>query len=331
MPGMNMSFSTAWTVLEGKLSANPSKWHSYRLEGSACERDLALALDDEGHRHLLIPVDDELRLPHTRGPLSTSIAHYNFAEDAGTRLTGRYLDIFCRLRHLNRQFDAVVADVVAESSGQPDPAGVAVATVGNWRRLFTTLADAKTLSYQEQLALFGELSVLEMLAGARGEADPEWWTGADNLPHDFELPAASVEVKSMGEDSMTITVHGLQQLAETEGKPLYLAVLLVVEDANGRRLDELLEEICSASRQEGALRQKAARLGIGRGTQDYARFSVRTLEIGQVEEGFPRITAESLATGDAEAVRSLRYELDYGHVRPHLDRQQFIDVPEVLA
>lgn len=322
-----------WSLLEESHSRKPDVWHSYRVEGTGAggAADFLLAIDKEGCRHLLIPATADLRLSPTRGPLSLSIGPYDFSRADGPSHAGRFLDVACTLRHLNRQFEPVVADVIAESTGLPNPAATAIGTVGNWRRLFATLAGAETLGHQEQLALFGELAVLELLAGARGEIRPEWWTGPDNEPHDFELPEASIEVKARGEESTTITVHGLRQLAETDGKPLYLASVLVAEDSGGRQLDELLQELCSTCPQAVALRQKAAMAGIGRGTQEYARFSVRSLEIGQVDDGFPRITSASLGADDADAVLSLRYELDYRRIQPHLDLDGFTAIQEVLA
>ncbi|MDV2476200.1 PD-(D/E)XK motif protein [Rhodococcus zopfii] len=199
--------------------------------------------------------------------------------------------------------------------GATRPVGAASAVLASWRRLFSTLADARALTHQEKLAAFGELSVLQELVDSGTDFRVASWTGPELEPHDFELDDASIEVKSVGVESDTIRVHGLAQLGQVEEKRLYLIVRQVTEDPSGRTVSELLGEILATCDDPTLLRERAARLGVHEAMEDTARFAVTESLIGEVAGDFPRITADTLGVELAEMVTRVGYELRLKDIR----------------
>ncbi|MFX1759538.1 PD-(D/E)XK motif protein [Rhodococcus sp. As11] len=278
-------------------------------------REVVQAVDNEGQHHLLIPADTSSHPENTRSPLAMSFRDFRFGPGSGAYVEGRYLDIHCQLPALNKQFDKVIGEIVGAVDGATRPVGAAAAVLASWRRLFSTLADARVLTHQEKLAAFGELSVLRELVDDDADFRVVSWTGPEQEPHDFELKDASIEVKSVGVESDTIRVHGLAQLDEVEEKRLFLIVRQVTEDSSGRTVSELLGEILATCDDPTLLRERAARLGVHEAMEDTTRFAVTESLIGEVAGDFPRITAETLGADLAETVTRVGYELRLKDIR----------------
>ncbi|MGH2548895.1 MAG: PD-(D/E)XK motif protein, partial [Thermomicrobiales bacterium] len=246
-----------------------------------------------------------------------SFRNFRFGTKAEGDVEGRYFDIHCRLPALNEQFDKVIGEVIGATEGANTPVPAAAATLAAWRRLFATLANVRPLTYQERLAAFGELSVLQDLVDGFPAFRATSWTGPEREPHDFELANVSIEVKSIGDGSETVTIHGLAQLGTTDGKPLYLMILRVTEEQDGRTLSELLGEILKHCDDPAVVRQRAARLGVHEAMEDSTRFAVAESFIGEVGSDFPRITEDTLGLALADLISSVNYEL---RLPPVLDR-----------
>lgn len=306
-----------WTQIESEGVTSAGGWRSMTLPVVAHARALIQAVDELGQHHLLIPADSTPHPENTRSPLSMSFRNFRFETKAEGGVEGRYFDIHCRLPALNEQFDIVIGEVIAAAEGADRPVPAAAAALAAWRRLFATLANVRPITHQEKLAAFGELSVLQDLVDGFQAFRVTSWTGPEREPHDFELANVSIEVKSVGHDSETITVHGLAQLASTDGKPLYLMVLRVTEEPDGRTVSELLREILAHCDDPAIVRQRAARLGVHEAMEDVTRFTVAESLIGEVGSDFPRITEDTLGPELADLVSRVSYDLQLAAV---LDR-----------
>lgn len=307
-----------WAQIESEGATSTGGWRSMTLPVLAHERKLIQAVDELGQHHLLIPADATPHPENTRSPLSMSFRDFRFETAAEGEVEGRYFDIHCRLPALNEQFDKVIGEVIGATEGATRPVGAAAATLAAWRRLFATLANVRPLTHQEKLAAFGELSVLQDLVDGFETFRATSWTGPEREPHDFELANVSIEVKSVGDDSETITVHGLEQLASTDGKLLYLMVLRVTEDPDGRTVSELLGEILALCDDPAVVRQRAARLGVYEAMEDVTRFTVAESLIGEVGSDFPRITGDILGPMLADPISRVSYDLQLAAVRDRL-------------
>nr|WP_139000248.1 PD-(D/E)XK motif protein [Rhodococcus zopfii] len=278
-------------------------------------REVVQAVDNEGQHHLLIPADSTPHPENTRSPLAMSFRDFRFGSGSGAHVEGRYLDIHCRVPALNKQFDKVIGEIVGAVDGATRPVGAASAVLAAWRRLFSTLADARALTHQEKVAAFGELSVLQDLVDSDTDFRVVSWTGPQLEPHDFELDDESIEVKSVGAESDTIRVHGLAQLGQVKEKRLYLLIRQVAEDPSGRTVSELLGEILATCDDPILLRERAARLGVHEAMEDTTRFAVTESLIGEVAGDFPRITVDTLGAELAEMVTRVGYELRLTDIR----------------
>ncbi|MGB8407187.1 MAG: PD-(D/E)XK motif protein [Mycobacterium sp.] len=307
-----------WTQIESEGVTSTGDWRAMTLPVVAHDRKLIQAVDEFGQHHLLIPADAAPHPENTRSPLSMSFKKFRFGTEAEGNVEGRYFDIHCRLPALNEQFDKVVGEVIGAVEGANRPVGAAAATLAAWRRLFATLANVRPLTHQEKLAAFGELSVLQDLVDGFPAFRATSWTGPEREPHDFELETVSIEVKTAGGDSETITVHGLEQLASADGKPLYLMVLTVTEEPDGRTVSELLGEILPHCDDPAVIRQRAAHLGVHEAMEDITRFTVAESWIGEVGSDFPRITEGILGPMLAGLVSRVSYDLQLAAVRDRL-------------
>ncbi|WP_420881644.1 PD-(D/E)XK motif protein [Rhodococcus sp. (in: high G+C Gram-positive bacteria)] len=310
--------SDRWAQIETSGVLSTGGWRSMTVPVVADGRQLVQAVDDMGQHHLLIPADSTPHPENTRGPLSMSFREFRFGAGTEIDVEGRYFDIHCRLTALNKQFDKVIGEVIDVVDGVNRPVGAAAAALAAWRRLFATLADARPLTHQEKLAAFGELSVLQDLVDGHPGFRVVSWTGPKREPHDFELEEMSIEVKSVGDDSDTIRVHGLSQLAQVDEKELFLIIRRVTEDVSGRTLSELLTEILATCDDPAVLRERAGRLGVCEAMEDITRFEVTESLIGTVAGDFPRITEETLGTELAGMVSRVGYDLQLADVRDRL-------------
>lgn len=318
MTGYERFVADRWRQIEEEAMRSPGGWRAMPLPVTAGGRELVQAVDAQGLHHLLISADEASHPENTASPLAISFGEFRFKTGPGVDVAGRYLDVRCRLAELEAQFDKVIGEVVDAVADSDRPIGAAMAAIAAWRRLFTALADVRPLTHQEKLAAFGELSVLRDLVTQAPEFRVAAWTGPQRTPHDFELPSISLEVKTIGEDSETITVHGLDQLAEADGKPLYLVVRRVLEAAKGRTVAELLGEVIEGCDDPGLARERAARIGVYEGMEDTSRFEVVESLAGEVGERFPRITRDVLGTELTDAVDQVSYTLQLDAVHDQL-------------
>ncbi|WP_132994095.1 PD-(D/E)XK motif protein [Gordonia zhaorongruii] len=300
----------AWTEIVRGGERLGSGWRSKNLPVRARGRLLALAVDESGEHHLLVPKGPE-SLPTTpHSPLAVSVRDFSFSGAGGEPVEGSYLDIHCRIAGLNGQFDKVVLDVIEAIKDSKNPAAAAAASVAAWRRLFAKLADLGALTYQQRIAVFGELSVLQDVVENVRAFQPDWWTGPRREPHDFELPDVSLEVKSVGEGSATVTIHGFDQMEKSEGKPLHVVVRKVIERPSGKTVAELLSEILSIAGGASEIRERAAAIGVFDTDPDVTRFEVSETLVGEVSAGFPRIAQSDLSPEAQSAVSNINYDLD---------------------
>lgn len=318
-----------WSELENYKTADESNWRSRSLNVSAGERSVLLALDETSHRHLLVPQGSTSLPTNTHSPLAVSSEEFRFGSD-DVNMHGKYLDIRCQLAHLNPQFDTVVIDVVNQIQESTDPATAAFSVVNTWRRLFTNLAAAPSMSYRDRVAAFGELTFLQELYETQGDFQASWWTGPEKESHDFVLRSCDFEVKTIGDESEAITIHGLSQLAEREQNPLYIIVRKVVEDSEGRSVGEVLTEITSGNRFSDEIREKAALFGVSEGGEDSVRFEIVSTQMARVTNQFPRITSDMLEESTLDAVRLLKYDLALYALRPYLEDMSLSKIGKIV-
>jgi hypothetical protein len=220
-----------WAVL------GPSGEHrfaSFPLDVLWDREPCRLAVDRVGTRHLLVPVGGEHAIATQRG--SALVVEQRWLVFG--RSEHVYFDLSCVEPELYVEFDDVVEDVVDAVQDAADSGQATLEVVARWRRLFKA-GLVRGLGAEATRGLFAELSMLTSLVDADPRFDVSMWTGPLGQPHDFELAGDCVEVKALGVTSTQVRIHGLEQLDAHDGRPLHLALLTVVDDVDGRSIDDL--------------------------------------------------------------------------------------------
>ncbi|NTJ08235.1 PD-(D/E)XK motif protein [Rhizobium lusitanum] len=141
-------------------------------------------------------------------------------------------------------FETLCRDVVAASETAEDEATALQKAIGRTFRWHHLLRGGKDelLPEEAQKGLIGELKILKLLVENMGaKAAIETWTGPSGAPKDFELRSDCIEVKARrGASQPFINISNEYQLAEVEGRRLWLAVLTVdrVQPPNGSTLTD---------------------------------------------------------------------------------------------
>lgn len=303
------SLHDGWSHLAtGTNVARDSKWTAFDTEVAALDRTILLARDEDDRLHLLVPTSDRNFSASRPGQTLTMDAR---AFSFGKMGSGDYLDISCSDPALNAHFRTVAEDVVERVQGSMAPAQISIGVVAEWRQLFASTRNT-AISYQKRMSLFAELSALEEIGKHFGNIEPQWWTGPESAPHDIEHPEFSLEVKAIGVDSESVRINGIHQLDSNEGKPLFLYVLPVDEQDDGRSLRDLAAQVLERTHHKSQFRRLMMRAGVLAGDRsgDDIRLGAGIGFVLRVDETTPRIVASQLDEGVSPAVSGVRYDVE---------------------
>ncbi|WP_432055169.1 PD-(D/E)XK motif protein [Streptomyces sp. bgisy022] len=302
-----------WTVLEEQPTTGERRLRVARLPVTTDEGDLAVAVDHEGHRHLLVPVDSRLKI---RSGLDGPVLRLRKRplEDEDTYQT--YADLACLRSDLNDLFTKLCVDVLVATRATPaNPVKALYRVLDRWKALFRTHGP---LLGPEQLAgLFGELLVLDRLlqhdAGAH-----RLWTGPKGHRHDFSTGVDAIEVKTAVDPSgRRPRIHGLDQLAVPDGGSLclvWIGLHRLTVSGKGTGFVDLVERTLQRCDDESALLALLAEAGYRHFEADHyrnVRFAVGEELWFEVGPEFPGLTTGALvAAGLPVSVLDVEYTID---------------------
>jgi hypothetical protein len=296
----------SWAEL---LSGEPQAGRDLRLllvDSRADVRTFAAVAAEDGLPGLLVELPDSVR-PSTFKPLVTRA--FQLSAPALTGLpTGRWaLVVQLTDRAFWDLFEALATDVLNVVRGASTGSEVAQATVrcvDRWRRFVERRGEP--LSDEEVKGLIGELIVLCRCARRfGGDTALAAWTGPDRGVKDFELPNASVEVKTFqGDDAATVLISSPDQLDSVAERPVYLcAVRITPSDAQGATLGEIVQRATTVlGADPGTLGSFEDRLAASGYLASQAplyvkRFVAGPLSMYRVTRGFPRIRSTDVPQG----------------------------------
>lgn len=313
----------AWAVLQppeqAELAAFPI---GPDLGGISCR----LAVDRHDLRHLLVPATTEQVAVDPRpSALAVSVRPLTFD---GVKAT--WVDVSCTEPDLNPEFDDLINDVLQDVADTDRPASAALRTIARWRRLFGSKA-IRGLGAQAKRGLFAELVLLRTVLSLRPGTETEVWTGPLRRPHDFELPRHCIEVKAVGQNADSVTIHGLDQLASHGGRPLDLVVMTVVDDPAGMTLSELVEDIKAMTASSPAFAKLLREAGWtpAVGAVDADPLSVSDVIRVVVDDTLPRLVPGSLVTGTLPVQLSeLSYQLSLEAVQ---DQGEYVTLDDLIG
>ena len=255
--------------------------------------------DDQGRRHLLLPVSDdnaETVVFETRGLIATVRQLHLDEGPTGTWadigcLDGGSADAFAALgRELDEQLTIRQGEVLTVISD----------VLERWRRFWLEAASPGVLDAAAEVGLIGELWFL--LRWLETAASVRHWTGPLGDRHDFVATSVSVEVKAArvrGGELPTHPIAHLDQLADAVDGSLMLFSLGMARDAAGdTTLAGLVAE--AETRYMGTPHLQAWRERVhGAGWRPphaemySSRFRVVSQQLYRVDDRFPRLIRTS--------------------------------------
>ncbi|MDN4614576.1 PD-(D/E)XK motif protein [Leifsonia sp. F6_8S_P_1B] len=271
----------SWEALASSRSAEMA---SLPLE-ALHEIGVRIAIDSDRSRHLLVPTGIPTR-PWNQidSPLRESVRSLAFAGAHGKR----YLDVRCSNATLFDLFDELIIGVLGRARSAGDVGAAVDSSLSEWRAMFRAAA-LVGFGRNQRFGLFAELLTLQASAESLGASAAKYWTGPSGLSHDFELPGGCIEVKGASTSSNSVTIHGLEQLAAHDERPLALLVYRLGESEEGSTIRQLISDIESRCG-SGALDNALAAVGFTKTTPD-ERLVVVDAFVVEVDDRIPRLEA----------------------------------------
>lgn len=305
-----------WDRLEAAPASHADVLRTSALPVETPRGPLLAAVDMNGMRHLMIPLQARQRIADTHMGAALGISERPLQNEDGYT---RYADIACNRRELDDVFTGLCRDVLVTLEIDAGRSyHTARVVMDRWRQLFAPLPRPLTLT--QAIGLFGELVVLIRML----EDDPDavrHWAGPEGDRHDFSDGLRAVEVKSTVtvSERRTVQVHGLDQLEPPASGSLLLAWHRFEAHPKGESLPELVARARKLCGDELALLSKLARVGYRPSGDDHRqepRLSLAESEWHFVDGDFPRLTKASMTGGAPPAgVLDIQYTVDLAAVR----------------
>ncbi|MFF8391771.1 PD-(D/E)XK motif protein, partial [Cellulosimicrobium funkei] len=302
-----------WTALLSRPTTGERRLRVSQLPIMTDRGPVAAAVDHEGHRHLLVPIESHRKI---RSELTGPVLQLRKRplEDEDTYQT--FADLACLRKDLNDLFTRLCVDVLSTVETLPEnPVKALYRVLDRWKSLFR--AQAPTLGPEQLLGLFAELLVLSELLH-RDPSAHRLWLGPRGHRHDFSTGAVAIEVKA-GADGKTRKprIHGLTQLEVPADGNLNLAWFslnrLTTPDM-GTGFVDLVEQVLHLCDDEGAVIELLAEAGYSLLEEDRyrdVRFAVAEEKWYQVGPGFPGLTSSALAAaGLPVSFEDVEYTVD---------------------
>ncbi|MEY9848357.1 hypothetical protein ABH940_005459 [Streptacidiphilus sp. BW17] len=278
---------------------------------------LAIGIDYEGHRHLLVPIKSRQQVRRGMdGPVLR--LRRRPLEDAESYRV--YADLGCLLPAYQELFTRLCSDVLAETGQMPgNPLRALYRVLDRWKALFES--KGVLLGPDELAGLFGELQVLNRLL----EQDPgayRLWLGPRGNRHDFVGADGAIEVKaSTAEEGRRPRIHGLDQLeSPSEGALQLVWLRLRRATSSGVGLVELVDHALDLCDDESALLSLLADVGYRPGdTELYQPLRFETTEERwyRVDADFPKLTEQQLVeAGLPVDALNVEYTIDLSGEQP---------------
>ncbi|MEV7522228.1 PD-(D/E)XK motif protein [Streptomyces sp. NPDC091371] len=299
-----------WSTVEHYLGERQAA--SYRLSAPASERAVWYEIGDGGQEiSLQVELDRHQQPPRSSLPAVTI--------DQVLRGDTRMARIHTTHVALMRDFhDLLIAVADRVITGERDLGQAFEETVQAWGRL---LEQPRGLGVERRIGLHGELAVLRAVALSHGWAQAiDAWTGPKAEQHDFGLPESDLEVKTTASETRRHTVHGIHQLTESSGRPLWFASLQLTRGGlGGRSLGDSVASVIRDAR--AAHRIASVRLesalaadGWSESDPDDERWTLRTEPLLVPAEQLPRLTESMIPLSVREHVSSIDYRMDVTHL-----------------
>ena len=307
--------SGLWDVLSSRPVTALSQAKLRRKLG---HRHLGVAVDQAGHRHILIPCpsgSDQFRVWQSTGVV---LDRRSFESPDGS--TESWLDLYCIREELLGVFAQLAIHVLGRvPEAATDPLPECLTALEEWRDLLGP-GQRQSLGVEDIAGIIGELLLLERLAKLDARGAISCWEGPEGGRHDFRRERFAVEAKaSLRRAGRFIRINGLRQLEEPEGGVLHLSVVHLERVEGGAlSIEGIVERLHGLGLDRRELRGKLKKVGYDpSGTLAKTEsFQLLAWNTYLVDNNFPRIVPSSFELGrvptgviDAEYVIDLSGDL----------------------
>ncbi|MEU8873674.1 PD-(D/E)XK motif protein [Streptomyces javensis] len=309
----------SWTALEAEEVTGARRLRVSQLPVVVDHGSLAVAVDHDGHRHVLVPTHAHSKV--RSGPDGPVLRLRKRAlEDEETYRT--YADLACLQEDFSDLFTELCIDVLGAAEELPkQPVKALYRVLDRWKALFRT--QGTPLGSEQLAGLFGELTLLNRLL-VKDSSAHRVWRGPEGHRHDFSAGLTAVEVKSStADEGRRPRIHGLDQLEAPEGGTLCLVWFrLQISTANGSGTGfvTLVEQALRLCDDEGALLERLSRAGYRPADADRyrnVRFVISEERWYPVDPGFPGLTSQALmAAGVPVSILDVEYTIDLSGATP---------------
>ena len=191
--------------------------------------------------------------------------------------------------------------------------------------IWTALVSLRpSLSEEQEVGLFGELSFLEYLVGSTSNFDIDSWAGPDREEHDFKFSDFDLEIKSTRGERRSHQISSLTQLQNSPGRLLYfLSMQFTRAGVGGQTLPDLVARIESILTPQfhGKFWGKLEKVRYRKADSDLykTKWSPRsTPQIYPVDLDFPALLPTSLDVSSKimPLISEVRYRIDVTGLTP---------------
>ncbi|MFG3657292.1 PD-(D/E)XK motif protein [Streptomyces sp. NPDC047706] len=302
-----------WAALEAQPATGEHRLRVSQFPFMTDQGSLAAAVDHEGHRHLLVPMDSHRKI---RSGLDGPVLYLRKRplEDRDTYQT--YADLACLRNDVNDLFTGLCVDVLSTVEKSPEnPVKSLYRVLDRWKALFQTQGPG--LSPEQIAGLFAELLVLRKLL-QRDPSAHRLWLGPRGHRHDFSTGTTAIEVKAgTSANGRRPRIHGLDQLEAPVDGSLCLAWYTLhrtTASSEGIGFVDLIQQAVQRCDDESSLLGLLAEAGYRHIEADRyrdARFTVVEEKWYRVGPDFPGLTSSAmLAAGLSVSLMDVEYTID---------------------
>lgn len=302
-----MSLREHFGLLDSRAAgATETDWQALPVGDAGLAAEIAV--DADGHRHLLIPIEVSAKVQRDTRSAGIQVGRHTLVGANGMRRA--FLDIACRKEYLHDIFCTIADEMLAAIADAPDaPDKAAISVLDRWRDL---LARERTTgpSLEKLMGVYGELWHVRRVAEHEPSAITVWH-GPKGSSHDLRLGPIAIEVKTTRKTGWRVSIAGLHQLEIPDGGRLFLSVFRLEAGGGGETIGDVVDALLGLGADGHFIHSQLAEVGLppsqlSRATQ---RFEVLEHRVYRVGPGFPRLTTKDFGALP-KGVASIKYDID---------------------
>lgn len=306
------SAENGWTILRVGGIETSGLGIPTKLSGvTSPDGAVRYALGANGEPRLLLPLSGEDKPSLVQGAPALDVTVSEYSESGQPK---RFLDLTCLMAELETVFAEVTEQILERVARGANCVEATRSTIEDFRALLIR-PPSNDVSREKTAGLVGELLVLNRLLARSAEA---WqsWNGPESDRHDFAKGSNALEVKvTMRKGKRTISVNGLEQLAEPAGGRLFLQHFEMEAAASGiLSVSGLGRSVLAGASKPEKVKELLSAIGC-RDVDDIAwnatSFRLENETLYEIGEGFPRLVSSSFPQGvSPKGVSGVSYVAD---------------------